>query len=140
MANVKLSQIASGGAFVHGTDNIVTVRGGNTDVLTTLNSSGFAITAVSNGSPYTAGTGQNIYTIYNTSGGAYTFNLNATPNTNDICIIVDAGLSASAHPITVQGNGNIISAGGTSGTSYEIGGNGGAVSLAYDGIQWSQYA
>lgn len=36
MANVKLSQIVSGGAFVVGTDNIVTVRNGNTDVLTTL--------------------------------------------------------------------------------------------------------
>lgn len=36
MANVKLSQIASGGAFVVATDNIVTVRSGTTDVLTTL--------------------------------------------------------------------------------------------------------
>lgn len=36
MSNVKLSQIASGSAFVPATDNIVTVRSGNTDVLTTL--------------------------------------------------------------------------------------------------------
>lgn len=36
MANVKLSKIASGGAFVAATDAIVTVRGGTTDVLTTL--------------------------------------------------------------------------------------------------------
>lgn len=35
MANVKLSQIASGGAFVAATDAMVTVRNGNTDVLTT---------------------------------------------------------------------------------------------------------
>lgn len=36
MAVEKLSQIASGGAFVATTDNIVTVRNGNTDVLTTI--------------------------------------------------------------------------------------------------------
>lgn len=36
MANVKLSQIASGGAFVPSTDVFVTVRDGTTDLLTTL--------------------------------------------------------------------------------------------------------
>lgn len=36
MTNVKLSQIASGGMFAPSTDNVVTVRTGNTDVLTTF--------------------------------------------------------------------------------------------------------
>lgn len=36
MANVKLSEIASGGALVVATDSVVTVRNGTTDVLTTL--------------------------------------------------------------------------------------------------------
>lgn len=103
-------------------------------------SGGFSNTAISNGSPYTAGTGQNIYSIYNTSGASYTFNLDATPAANDVCVIIDAQLTATAHPITVQGNGNNISAGGALGTSYEIGGNGGAISLAWDGAQWNQYA
>lgn len=101
---------------------------------------GFTNTAVSNGSPYTAGTGQNIYSIYNTSGASYTFNLDATPATNDVCVIIDAKLTATAHPITVQGNGNNISAGGALGTNYQIGSNGGAISLAWDGTQWNQFA
>ncbi len=38
MTDVKLSEIASGGAFNTSTDKVVTVRNGNTDVLTTLGS------------------------------------------------------------------------------------------------------
>ena len=101
---------------------------------------GFTNTAVSNGSPYTAATGQTIFTIYNTSGSAYTFNLPASPAANDVYIIIDAELTAGAHPITVQGNGNTIIAGGTSGSSYEIGSNGGAISLAWDGTNVVQFA
>src|ERR1700743_2473496 len=48
MANVKLSQIASGGAFVAGTDTIVTVRNGTTDVLTTLVNPSANVSSVSN--------------------------------------------------------------------------------------------
>jgi hypothetical protein len=102
--------------------------------------SGFTVTKVSNGSPYTASTGANIYTIYNTSGSAYTFNLNASPATNDICVIVDAGLTSTAHTITVQGNGNTICAYGGSGSSFGIAQNGASASLAWDGTQWTQYA
>ena len=119
--------------MVHKSSSLVAGTGGGTG-------GGFTVTEVSNGSPYTAGTGANIYTIYNTSGSAYTFNLNATPATNDVCVIVDSQLTAAAYPITIQGNGNTIIAAGTSGSAYEIGSNGGAISLAWDGTNWVQYA
>jgi hypothetical protein len=101
---------------------------------------GFTVTKITNGSPYTASTGANIYTIYNSSGSAYTFNLNANPATNDTCVIVDAGLTSGAHTITVQGNGKTICAYGTSASNFGIAQNGASMSLAWDGTQWTQYA
>ena len=168
MAVEKLSQIASGGAFTPSTDVMVTVRSGATDLLTTLptatssilgivkpdnttitisggiisSSGGVSITKVTNGSPYTAtaAAGFNIFTIYNTSGSAYTFNLPSSPATSSSVVVVDAGLTAGAHTITVQGNGNTISAYGSTASSAGIASNGGSISLAWDETQWTQYA
>ena len=168
MAVEKLSQIASGGAFTPSTDVMVTVRSGATDLLTTLptatssilgivkpdnttitisggiisSSGGVSITNVTNGSPYTAtaAAGFNIFTIYNTSGSAYTFNLPSSPATSSSIVVVDAGLTAGAHTITVQGNGNTISAYGSTASSAGIASNGGSISLAWDETQWTQYA
>lgn len=44
MTSKKLSQIASGSAFVAATDSVVTVRSGTTDVLTTLGPSSLGAT------------------------------------------------------------------------------------------------
>jgi len=93
-------------------------------------------TVVSTASPNpytaTAATGEQVYTIYNTSGSGYTFNLPATPDSNELITLVDA------QAITIQGNGNSIIANGTTGTNIQIVSNGGAVRLAWDGIQWTQ--
>ena len=103
---------------------------------------GVSITNVTNGSPYTAtaAAGFNIFTIYNTSGSAYTFNLPSSPATSSSVVVVDAGLTAGAHTITVQGNGNTISAYGSTASSAGIASNGGSISLAWDETQWTQYA
>lgn len=101
----------------------------------------FSVTPVISG-PYTAtgGSTTTIFTIYNTSGSGFTFNMPATPGINQVAIVVDAGLTAGSHAITIQGNGNTICAYGTTGSSVQLNSNGAAISLAYDGTQWTAYA
>ena len=92
MANVKLSQIASGGAYVAGTDVVVTVRSGTTDVLTQLGSAASAavdgITLVNNANVISINLANaNTWTapldVLTTSTGAYSFQVTApTINTN----------------------------------------------------------
>ncbi len=62
MTDVKLSQIASGGAAVPSTDSIVAVRGGTTDVLITL------------GQPINAQTGASYAIATTDAGQLVTFN------------------------------------------------------------------
>jgi hypothetical protein len=100
------------------------------------------VTPVDSG-PYTASaiSGLSIFTIYNTSGSGFVFNLPGAPAANQIIIISDAELTAAAHEITIQGNGNNICAYGVAATAnIGINSNGGAVSLAWDGLQWTQFA
>ena len=99
------------------------------------------ITPVLSG-PHTAAAnpGLNIFTIYNSGSSAFTFNLPATPALNQIVQVIDAGLTAGTHQINVAGNGNTICAYGATGSSAGINSNGGSISLAWDGIQWTQNA
>lgn len=103
---------------------------------------GASVTPVSS-FPYTAiaAAGLTVYTLYNSSGSAVTFKLPAAPVTNEIAIIVDAGLNSGTYLQTINGNGNNIIAYGT-GTNSTIGinANGGSVALAWDGINFVQYA
>lgn len=130
------AQIIVGGSGIS-----VSSTGGTTTITNTGGSSGITVTPETSG-PVTiaSGAGLGVYSIYNSSGAGFTVNLPSTPAANQVVTIVDAGLNAAAHNITVQGNGNNISGGGSLGTSYVIGSNGGAVTLAWDGTQWSQIA
>lgn len=93
--------------------------------------------------PYTAtaAAGITVYTLYNSSGGAVTFELPAVPVTNEIAVIVDAGLNSGTYLQTINGNGNNIIAYGTGiNSTIGINANGGSGALAYDGTNWVQYA
>jgi hypothetical protein len=79
-----------------------------------------------------------IYTIYNNTGGPFTFNLPAVPLANQSITVIDAMQNAASHTITIQGNGNTIAAFTGISTSTVIASNGGAVTLIWDGTQWSQ--
>lgn len=85
-----------------------------------------------------AANGLSVYTIYNTSGAPYAFDLPASPADNQIVQVLDAGLTAAAHQITINGEGNTICAYGATGSSAGIASNGGSLSLAWDGVQWTQ--
>lgn len=71
MANVKLSQIPSGGAFTSGTDAIVSVRNGSTDVLTTIATTGTGNYVLASGATITSPTVSG-GTINNTAIGSTT--------------------------------------------------------------------
>jgi len=118
VTGVKLSQIASGGAFVPLTDEIVTVRNGNTDVITTL-SGGVAISVpiTSSGTTIAATSGWTFIPIENNTGSAFTIYLPASPATNQLVSMVDVLGTAGAHNITINGNGNNIVAYGNVGAS-----------------------
>lgn len=103
--------------------------------------SGLTVTSVTSASPYTASTTPSVFTIYNTGGAGFTFNLPASPATNQIMVIVDAGVNSGTYAITIQGNGkNIVAYGSGTNSSIQINSNGGSVSLAWDGINWVVYA
>jgi hypothetical protein len=84
--------------------------------------------------------GNGIFNIYNGASAPFTVLLPPNPAPNQVAQIIDAGLTAGAYTITVNGNGNEICAYGAIGSSAGIDSNGGSISLAWDGIQWTQNA
>lgn len=98
-----------------------------------------AVIAVSSG-PYSVQpiSGINIFTIYNSGGVSFQIFLPSTPAVNQIVQVLDAGLNAGPHNIVISGAGNSIAANGQLGTSVSIASNGGSISLAWDGTQWTQ--
>jgi hypothetical protein len=101
---------------------------------------GIAAITVTTGSPFTAPAvaGSSIFTVYNTSGSPFQFNLPATPAFNQVVQVIDAGLTANTEAFTISGNGNNVCAYGVSASSAEIVSKGGSISLAWDSIQWTQ--
>lgn len=105
-------------------------------------SSGPAVTPVTS-FPFTApsASNQTVYPIYNTTGSPVTVELPASPGANQVITWVDAENNAGSHAITVDGNGNTISAYGSSSlTTAVINSNGGSLTFSWDGTQWTQYA
>ena len=85
-----------------------------------------------------AASGEQVYSVYNTSGSPFTFNLPATPVSGEIITVVDANGNAATQMITVQGNGNNIWAYNGLATSVGIASGGGSIRLSWDTIQWNQ--
>ena len=83
---------------------------------------------------YTAAAGENI--IADTSGGAWTLTLPATPSSGDALKVAD-GADWSANNLTVGRNGSTIE-GDAADMTMDIGGV--SVSFVYDGTTWQIYA
>lgn len=108
MANVKLSQIASGGAFVSATDNIVTVRGGTTDVLTTLPPGATSTGRTAVTSPVTMVNSDGIVNVALTVPGTVTVNGASGRTAWQPYTIKDAAGNATTHNITYTPNSGTI--------------------------------
>lgn len=70
--------------------------------------------------------------LADSSGGAYTINLPASPNSGDRFTIKDSTGSAAAEPVTVSGNGNDIDGSG----AFVLANDYGSVSVYFDGSSW----
>lgn len=126
-----VTQIAVSGATVGGStpDATLTIPAGNSTQVIGVNSF-----------PYTISSGAGLTQISVYAGSsAVTVNLPATPAVNQMVRVVDAGNTAATGTITINGNGQTISAYGGTQSSIEIASNGGDIWLGWDteGEQWS---
>lgn len=69
-----------------------------------------------------------------TSGGAYTVTMNATPSTNETVEVWDSTGNAGTNPISLNGNGKNIAGAATVSNAVQI--NYGKIKLIYNGTQW----
>jgi len=72
-----------------------------------------------------------------TGAGVLTVTLPAAPETGRVYIVCDEGGAAGANNITIGGNGNNISAGGSTAASKVIDSNYGSMYLVYTGTIWT---
>lgn len=84
--------------------------------------------------PYTTLTTDDTIFI-DTSGGAHTVNLFASPALGTRYVIKDITANAGINNITISGNGKSI-VGSTSAATYVISANGGSATLIYNGTVW----
>ena len=75
--------------------------------------------------------------LADTSGGAFTVNLPASPSTGDQCIIADSGGAFGSNNLTTGRNGSTIE--GTA-ADLELDIDGVSVQFVYDGSTWEVYA
>lgn len=95
------------------------------------------VTAVNDAaSPYTV-LGSDYVIAADTSGGAVTITLPASPATGRTVVVVDEGGAAGASNITIGGNGNNIAAAGTVASSKAIDSNYGTMTLYFTGTIWN---
>jgi hypothetical protein len=75
--------------------------------------------------------------LADTSGGAFTVTLPATPSVGDLVVVADAGASWGTNNLTVGRNGSTI---GGLAENLVCNINGVSVTLVYDGTTWEVYA
>jgi hypothetical protein len=75
--------------------------------------------------------------LADTSGGAFTVTLPATPSVGDLVVVADAGASWGTNNLTVGRNGSTI---GGLAEDLVCNINGVSVTLVYDGTTWEVYA
>ena len=96
---------------------------------------------VMNVTSFTVGTtaisGDDYICACDTSGGAITLTLPASPATGRVLVVVDKNGAATASNITIDGNGNNIAAGGTAAATKPIDSNYGTMTLVYTGTIWN---
>jgi hypothetical protein len=92
-----------------------------------------AAASTSKSASFTTTADKNVYYL-DTSGGAWTVTLNATPATNEVVEVWDSTGHAGTNPISFAGNGKNIA--GVSSVSNAIQINFGHARLIYDGTQW----
>lgn len=85
------------------------------------------------GYPYTIVPDQDYYILADSSGGAVTVKLPATPLSGDTYVVKDASGTSLANPITVDGNGNNIDGGPT----FLIDSNYAAYTFIFNGTIWN---
>jgi hypothetical protein len=137
---------SSGAVSVNGTlclnlSGLMKANGSNNDITTAVPGTDYGTgSQVVTTTPFTAPATAlpTYYAIKNSTGGAFTFNLPASPATGQLASIVDALNNAGTNNITVSGNGKTISAYGSTQASVTIASNGGSLNpLVYDGTQWN---
>jgi len=94
------------------------------------------VNKVAGDSPYTV-LGTDYVIACDTGAGAITVTLPAAPETGRIFIVCDEGGAAGATNITIDGNGNNISAGGTVAGTKAIDSNYGSMMVIYTGTVWT---
>jgi hypothetical protein len=120
----------------------LTAPGTSGNILTSNGAAWTSAAPVAGGVTYVAKT--TTYTTQNlegvladTSGGAFTVNLPATPSTGDQCIIADSGDAFGTNNLTTGRNGSTI-AGASADLELDI--DGVSVQFVYDGSTWEVYA
>ena len=120
----------------------LTAPGTSGNILTSNGSAWTSAAPVAGGVTYVAKTAT--YTTQNlegvladTSGGAFTVNLPASPSTGDQCIIADSGGAFGSNNLTTGRNGSTIE--GTA-ADLELDIDGVSVQFVYDGSTWEVYA
>lgn len=96
------------------------------------------VNKVAGDSPYTV-LGSDYIVACDTSAGAITVTLPASPATGRMLYVVDEGGSAGANNITVSGNGKNISGSGTIAATDVIDSNYGTLQLIYNGTFWNAF-
>jgi hypothetical protein len=137
--NYTTGGLTAGGAY---TDFLVAVNavgastptaGVNSTAGAASGGGGGGIVSTNESASFTTSAAHNCYFL-DTSGGAYTVTLNATPTLDEVVEVWDATGHAGANPISFDGNGNTI-AGSATLTSF-IAIDFGHARLIYDGTQW----
>lgn len=95
--------------------------------------SGGGGTSASESADFTCAAGISHYDV-DTSGGAVTAKMNATPSANDVVEIWDSGGACGTHAITLDGNGRNIAGSATLASWIAV--NYGHARLRFNGTQW----
>lgn len=98
-----------------------------------VNTGSALVTSANKSANFTTDATHNTYFL-DTSGGAYTVTMNATPATNEVAEIWDSTGHATANPVSFNGNGKNIA--GSATLSNFISANYGHARLIYNGTQW----
>jgi hypothetical protein len=124
----KLSQIASGGSFNPATDQIIVVRNGTTDVLTSLP----GLRVITAAGAVTMTGADVIVEIAQTVPAACTVNLPSSPVTGQVQTVIDGAQNASTYPITLVPASGLINGQATA----VIGLNGDSRDIYWNGTAW----
>jgi hypothetical protein len=127
--------VGSSGTATGTSGQVLTSQGSGSAPIWAAAGGGGGITFSVKTANYTASAGQGI--LANTSAGAFTVTLPATPSVGAQIIIADSGNAWATNNLTVGRNGSTI-AGFAQDLTCDL--NGSSIQLVYDGSTWNVYA